>query len=48
MALRRGTWSSLAPIGTGSGTVTSMSCASPDFCLAVDTIGQAFTYAARR
>ena len=45
MVLRHGSWSSPAPIGTGSGTVTSVSCASPDFCLAVDTIGQAFTYA---
>ncbi len=45
MVLRHGSWSSPAPIGTGSGTVTSASCASPDFCQAVDTIGQAFTYA---
>jgi hypothetical protein len=44
MVLSQGAWSHPAPIGTGSGTVTSASCASPDFCLAVDTIGQAFTY----
>jgi len=45
MVLSQGNWTGPAPIGTGSGTVTSVSCTSADFCLAVDTIGQAFTYA---
>ena len=37
-----------ALVGTGSGTLTSVSCTGPAFCVAVDTIGVGFQYGAPR
>ena len=42
--LSHGTWGTPALVGSGSGTLTSVSCAYASFCVAVNNIGVAFTY----